>query len=170
MKHIAIIGIFLIGLFSSLNAQKNLKFGYIDLQKLIAQMPEADSAKRTLEKETKAIKDQLETMQVELNNKYNDYLNKADSMTAFIKQSKEVELQDMQERISNFSNAGEQNIQQLQAKLYQPIIDKAQKAINTVAQANGFTYIFDLSANFILYHAPETEDITPLVKQNLGLK
>jgi hypothetical protein len=39
-----------------------------------------------------------------------------------------------------------------------------------VAQANGFTYIFDLSANFILYHAPETEDITPLVKQNLGLK
>lgn len=152
-----------------LSAQRTLKFGHIDSQLLLSQMPESDSARKVLEKETKTIQDQLELMQVEFNKKYNDYITKMDSFSNFIRQSKEEELQDLQQRIQIFEANAQQNIQEQQAQLFQPIIDKAQKAIEDVGKENNFTYIFDLSSGAILFHAEGTEDIMPLVKKKLGI-
>ncbi len=153
-----------------LSGQKTLKFGHIDSQLLLSQMPESDSARKVLEKETKTIQDQLELMQVEFNKKYNDYVTKMDSFSNFIRQSKEEELQDLQQRIQIFESNAQQNLQEQQAQLFQPIIDKAQKAIEAVGKENNFTYIFDLSSGAILFNAEGTEDILPLVKKKLGIQ
>jgi len=153
----------------SLSAQKSIKLGHIDSQELLSQMPESDSAKTELEKETKSIQDQLELMQVEFNNKYNDYVTKMDSLSKFIRQSKEEELQIMQQRIQVFEQNAQQNLQQTQAELFQPIIDKAQKAIEEVGREQGFTYIFDSSIGSIVYKSDDAEDIMELVKAKLGI-
>jgi len=153
----------------SLSAQKSIKLGHIDSQELLSQMPESDSAKTELEKETKSIQDQLELMQVEFNNKYNDYVTKMDSLSKFIRQSKEEELQIMQQRIQVFEQNAQQNLQQTQADLFQPIIDKAQKAIEEVGREQGFTYIFDSSIGSIVYKSDDAEDIMELVKAKLGI-
>ena len=171
MKYLGrILVIILITLPLTSSAQKSLKLGHIDSQLLLSQMPESDSARIDLEKETKSIQDQLELMQVEFNNKYNDYVTKMDSFSNFIRQSKEEELQDLQQRIQIFEANAQQNLQQQQATLFQPIIDKAQKAIEEVAKENNFTYIFDLSTGTVLFFSEETEDILPLVKQKLGIQ
>lgn len=168
LKIIAVIGIVLLP--NYLMAENTVKLGHIDSQLLLSQMPESDSAKKVLESETKSIQDMLEVMQVEFNNKYNDYVTKIDSLSDFIRQSKEQELQDIQERIRSAEQNAQQQLQKMQGDLFQPIIDKAQKAIEEVGKENGFSYIFDTSTGSVVYKSDNAEDILPLVKKKLGIE
>ena len=58
----------------------------------------------------------------------------------------------------------------LRMQLFQPIQEKAIKAVNEVAEENGFTYILDTGAGAVVYSSPSSLDILPLVKTKLGLK
>ncbi len=149
---------------------QNLKFGHINSQELLALMPERDSAQLILENYAQQLEDQLEVMQVEYNNKVQQYLAEQENYTNLIKQTKEQELTDMQERIQNFQATAQQDIQQKEAELIQPIIDKAEKAIQDVAKEQGFTYIFDLARGTILYFSETSQDILPLVKAKLNIQ
>jgi outer membrane protein len=86
-----------------------------------------------------------------------------------IRQTKEKEIVDLQERLQNFQQTAQQDIQQKEAELWQPVIDKANNAIQEVGKENGFTYIFDVSAGVVLYFSPESIDVLPLVKTKLGI-
>ena len=114
-------------------------------------------------------------MQVELNNKYNDYLNNEKlpiggpkKWSDIVKEDKENEMNSLDQRIKEFQqNAGE-TLQKKQAELFQPIIEKVQKAIKEVAKENKFTYIFDVAS--LLYHSEGSMDITTMVKTKLAAK
>jgi outer membrane protein len=151
-------------------AQPNLKIGHINTQELLQAMPETDSAQLKLEKMQKELQSQLEVMQVELNNKYQDYLSKRDSYSELVRQTKEDELQNIQQRIQQFAQNADQDLQKKRSELYKPILDKANKAIEEVARENGFTYILDLSSGVVLFHSDSSLDILPLVKAKLKLK
>lgn len=155
---------------ASLFAQPGLKLGHINSQDLLEAMPESDTAKNKLEKATKELQNQLETMQVEFNNKYQDYITKRDSLSELIRQTKEAELQQMNQRIQQFQTNAEQVLQKQRTEIFKPILDKANKAISDVAKENAFTYILDLSAGTVIYHSDNSINILPLVKQKLGLK
>ena len=171
MNSLKFFGILLLVAFSmNMQAQEGLKLAHIDSQELLSMMPEADSARAALEREQKSIQTQLEEMQVEFNNKYNDYVTRADSMSDFIRQSKEEELQSLQERIRMFEANAQQNLQQQRSKMFQPIIDKAQRAIDKVAAENGYDYVFDISAGSVIFQSDRTVDLMPLVKEELGLE
>ncbi|MGC8803528.1 MAG: OmpH family outer membrane protein [Bacteroidales bacterium] len=151
-------------------AQPGLKIGHINTQELLQAMPETDSAQLKLEKMQKELQSQLEVMQVELNNKYQDYLSKRDSYSELVRQTKEDELQNIQQRIQQFAQNADQDLQKKRSELYKPILDKANKAIEEVAKENGFTYILDLSSGVVLFHSDSSLDILPLVKAKLKLK
>ena len=157
-----------------LNAQ-TYKFGHIDSQKLMSEMPESQEAQKTLETEQKSIRDQLETMQVELNNKLNDYQNNMalqegdpKKWTGAIKEDREKEMNGLNQRIQEFQQTASQELQKKQAELLQPILEKLQNAIKDVAKENKFTYIFEV--NSLLYHSEESIDITSMVKAKLAIK
>ena len=153
----------------TLFAQSGLKLGHINSQELLQAMPESDSAQAKLEKVSKELQAQLETMQVELNNKYQDYIAKRDTYSELIKQTKETELNEMNQRIQSFQQTAEQDMQKQRADIFKPVLDKANKAIADVSKENNFTYIFDISAGVVIYHAENSIDILPLVKTKLGL-
>ena len=149
---------------------QNLKFGHINSQELLSLIPERDSAQLVLENYAQQLEEQLEAMQVEYNNKVQQYLANQENYSDLIKQTKEQELGDLQERITNFQTTAQQDIQQKEAQLIQPIIDKAEKAIREVAEENGFTYVFDLARGTILYFSDVSKDILPLVKAKLKIE
>jgi outer membrane protein len=151
-------------------AVEPLKIGYINAQELIDAMPESDSAKATLDREAQQYQSQLETMQVEYNNKLETYVKEKATYSEFMLQTKEEELGAIQQRIQSFQTTAQQELQRRNQELLQPILDKAKKAIEDVAAANGFTYILDSSAGILLYTAPDAMDILPLVKTSIGLK
>jgi len=154
---------------SSVFAQ-DLKFGHINSGELLSVMPERDSARLELQNYSQMLQKELETMQVEYQTKVNAYLEKQESYSDLVRQSKEAEIQEMQQRIQGFQQTAQQDLQQKEGELFQPIMDKAQVAIEKVAKANGFIYIFDLGAGGVVYFSETSIDILPLVKAELGIE
>jgi len=154
---------------TSLQAQPKLRFGHINSQELLAAMPERNSAQLVLERYVKQLSDQLQSMQDEYQTKVQDYLKNQTTYSDLIKQTKEQELTTMNENIQAFQTNAQQDMQQKESQLIQPIIDKADKAIKEVGKENAFTYIFDLSRGTVIYFSEMSEDVTPLVKKKLGI-
>ncbi|MCK4852635.1 MAG: OmpH family outer membrane protein [Bacteroidales bacterium] len=148
---------------------QDLKFGHINSQELLTAMPESDSAQATIESLAGDYELQLEEMNVELRKKYDDYLNNQDSYSSLIKQTKEADIQEMQQRIQQFEQMAQQDLQSQQQQLLQPILEKANNAIKEVAEENGFVYIFDVSRGNPVYFSDKSIDILPLVRTKLGL-
>ncbi|MBS0010124.1 MAG: OmpH family outer membrane protein [Bacteroidales bacterium] len=150
---------------------QDYKFGHIDSDELFALMPERDTIITQMEELRTELQNTLEIMQVEYNNKLNDYTNEVDKLSDLVRQTKEEELMGLQQRITNFQRNADQQLQQRQMQLMQPVIQKAQKAIRDVAEENDFTYVFDLSQGPIIYFDEEkSENIIEKVKTRLGIQ
>ncbi len=148
---------------------QSYKFGHIDSQEILKVMPDMDSAQAKITNYAESLQAQIEELQVEFNKKYQDYLQKRSTFTDAIREMKEKELTDMQQRAQEYQQVAEQDYQRYQAETMKPVIDKADAAIKKVAKANGFTYIFDTSSGVLLYFSEQSIDITPLVKKELGI-
>jgi len=155
--------------FSSFAQGNETKLGHINVQNLLEMMPEYDSAKKEFQKEQRSIQKQIEQMQVELNKKFQEYQQQQDSLTPLLRQSKEEEIRSLQQRMQSFQRRAQQQIQKTRQKLFEPVTQKAQNAIDRVAEREGFTYVFDTSAGAVVYQGNNSIDILPLVKKELGL-
>ena len=165
-KVIVFCAVFFVG--SSLSAQ-TLKFGHIDFQQLLASMPEKDAAKAAFDKVQADLEGKLQAMQKEYQEKGKEYVALAqakDANEALVK-AKQDEVQSIQERIQTFQQTAQESLQKEESKLYQPVIEKARKAITEVAKEQGMIYVFE--ANGVLYHSEQSVDLTPLVKAKLGI-
>lgn len=171
MKKILTIAILLVATLMSSNtfAQKQYKFGHVDSNQLLSIMPEREKAKVDLEKYAKQLESTLTAMQSEFERKYQSYVESADSLSPLIRQTKEGELGEMQQRIQTFQQTAQQDLGQKENELLQPIITKARAAISEVAEEGGYTYVFDMGTGVILHHSADSEDILPLVKAKLGI-
>jgi len=147
---------------------QTLKFAHIDSQALIQAMPETATAEKTLQEQAKGLQDQLASMQKEFQTKLAEYTQKSDSLTDIVKQAKEEDLQNLQQRIQTFNSSAQQKLQQKQSELMQPVFDKANKAIEDVAKQQGVIYVFDTNA--VLYKSTASIDLMPLVKAKLGIQ
>ena len=76
----------------------------------------------------------------------------------------------MQRRIQSFQEQAQESYQQEQAKLMQPVYEKASKAVETVAKEQGAQLVFDANPQILLYKAPGTLDLLPAAKQHLGIR
>jgi len=171
-RFLGIAAITLMAVFTGQNVlAQSFKFGHINSDELIKAMPEYDSATVKLEKTRKELINALDIMQVELKNKADAYNKEAKNLTDLVKQTKEQELQDMQTRIQEFQTNAQTQLQDQQVALFQPIYNKADKAVKDVGKEGGFTYIFDVSKGQVLYFdETKSTNIIALVKTKLGLK
>lgn len=160
--------ILVVSVSGSVFAQKASKFGHINTQDLISTMPDRDSAQKKLEVFARELDANMETMNVELNRKYEAYLKEEKGLAELVRQTRQGEIQDLQQRIQAYQESAQQEIQKKQSELMQPIIAKAKKAIDEVGKESGFTMIFETSA--IQYMAADVQDVLPLVKAKLGIK
>jgi outer membrane protein len=152
-------------------AAQNFKFGHINSDELFSIMPERDTIISQMEALRTELQNELELMHVEYNNKLNDYTNQAEQLSDLVRQTKEEELVGLNQRITNFQQSADQQLQSKQIELMQPVIQKAEKAIQDVAREEGFTYIFDLSRGPIIYFdETKSEDILEKVKTKLGIE
>jgi len=147
-------------------AQKNIKLGHINSQELMQIMPGRDSVQTVLQTEVTDLENTLKQMQAEAEKRYNDYVANQAGWTELIRQTKQREIQDMSARIQEFQENAQKQLQEREAELTKPIIDRAKKAIDDVAREGNYTYIFDGAA---LLYSQDSEDIMPLVKKKLGI-
>ena len=143
------------------------KFARINLQEVVVAMPEFDEAQKNLEAFGKDLQEQMEQIQVEFNNKLADFQKNQATMAASIKQMKQQELEQLQQRFSEFQQIAQQDFQKKEQELMEPIIKKANEAITEVSKAGGYTVIFE-TGQMIYFDEAQVKDITPEVKAKLG--
>jgi len=167
-----IIGIAaLVILVATTSQAQNLKFGHINSDELIQVLPEFDSANIKIEEFRQELVNTLELMTVELNNKSDAYNKVSKTLTEVVRQTKEQELIDLNRRIQDFQTNAQEQLQNKQVELFQPIYSKVDKAIKDVGKENGFVYIFDVAKGSLLYFdETKSVNVMDLAKTKLGLK
>lgn len=148
---------------------QSFKTGHINRDEIIMTMPDYDSAMKKYNAFGQELTNALELMQVEYNNKLDQYVKDSKNLTDLVKANKEQELADMQNRINNFQQQAQVQLQDKQAELLNPIIEKATNAINAVAKEGGYIYIYDVRT-LVYVDTVKSTDIGPLVKTKLGTK
>ena len=153
----------------SLASAQSLKFGHINSQQLISELPEYLSAMTALENEAKLLQDRRDIMQQEAQQKYTEYLTQREDMPELVRATLEKEIQDIHSRLENYDLLAQQTMGKKQQDLLIPIMEKIQKAIEDVGAENGFIYIFDVSSQIVLHHSEQSVDCLDLVKKKLGV-
>ncbi len=144
------------------------KFGHINTQELFAMMPEVNKVRLTMDTINNQYENQLASMNEEFQRKYQDYMAQEATMAEAIKQIRQQELQEMQQRIQLFYQTAEQDIQKKQQELLAPVHEKMTKAIKAVGDREGYTYIFDSAA--MVHIGADATDVMPAVKRELGIQ
>jgi outer membrane protein len=150
------------------NAQ--VKIAHVNTAEILDAMPDKTTAEKNLEKYYNELQAQLQTMATEYQTKMQDYEANQATMSNLVKQSKEKEIIDIQNRIQQFQANAEQEFEAKRAELLKPILDKIQTAIDAVGKEKGYTYILDLATGAAVYVGTDAVDATKDVKAKLGLK
>jgi len=164
MKKI-ILSLMIIGLLGSTTAFAQ-KYGHVKSQEIFTVMPGADSIEIKLKQYQDELSTMYETMVTEFQTKKEKFDQEAGTMSTAVRQYREKELTDLQNRILEFQEGIQEDIQEKQMELMQPFQDKILKAIEEVAKDNGYAYIFDTN---VLLYSDGGEDVTALVKKKLGI-
>lgn len=152
---------------TSLFAQK---FGRINMQELIAAMPETAEMQSNLQAYVKDLTEQMETLQVELNNKYNDFMKEYNNLSEGVRNIREKEIQDMQARLQEFDQWAQQDLQKKRTEMSEPIIKKATDTVNKISAAGGYLAVFDTSVPSMAYYdATAMVDLLGVAKKELGI-
>lgn len=155
---------------SSVSAQQQ-KLGYVNFAEVVELMPEKATATASLEAYQKEWNDQYSALNNEFTTKVQDYQKKLPNMSPAMSQQAEKDINSLRQRIEEFSQVANEDLQRKQQELMQPLITKVQEAVTAVGKEQSYTYIFDLSQGSIIYFDEATaNNILPLVKVKLGLK
>lgn len=144
------------------------KLGHVDSQELFETMPEVKQLRTELTNKSKQYENQLQTLYTQYQTLVTDLQSNGQNYTQMVLEQKYKDAAALEDKITKIETAAQQELAQYEAAKLKPIEDKAFAAIQRVAKANGFTYIFDSSLG-VLIVKPATDDITNLVKAELGI-
>lgn len=146
------------------------KFGTVTVEPILEAMPERANVQTQLETASKTYEDEYKKLTEELDKKYGEFQKLSEDKTTpdAIKERRMQEIQELQKKAQQFLQTAQQDLQRQQAQLMQPIEEKIMTAIKAVGQENGFTFI--LPEGVAAYQSTDVQDVTPLVKDKLGIK
>ena len=114
------------------------KFGHVNSQEVIQAMPEYTKANTEIEALAQQYEADLKSMQEEMTKKLKDYEANAKTLPDNIKQRRETELQEMDQKIRQSYQDNQQALAQAQQEKMQAITTKVIDAIKQVGQAGGY--------------------------------
>ena len=144
------------------------QFGRVNFNEIVMLAPEMDAAREAIAASQKEAEETYSAMVEEYQGKMTQYQQKQATWTAAIKESKERELMEIQNRIQEFQQSISQELQQQQAQLTAPIQEKAGKVVSDIAKAKGLTALFDVS-QAIYFDESKVIDITPEARKAMNI-
>ena len=146
------------------------KFGHVNSQEVIQAMPEYTKAKTEIEALAQQYEADLKSMQEEFSKKLKDYEANSKTLPDNIKQRRETELQEMDQKIRQSYQDNQQALAQAQSEKMQAITTKVIDAIKQVGQAGSYVYIMDNAGGIPYISTTLSTDVTAQVKAKLGIK
>lgn len=151
----------LAGSLGVLHAQSQ-KVGFVNSNKIFQEIPEAQEAQHRLDAIVKPIQDSLETMQKDLQSRYDSYQKKEAMMTEAAKKSAQQEIIDLEQKYNMFRQdmlGTDGELARKQEQILAPIKDKILKAIEKVAKEEKYNFVFDQTdqVRVLLYGDPNND-------------
>jgi outer membrane protein len=146
-------------------AQAQTKLGHISTDLLISLMPETKALNAELEKLSKTYESELKAEEAKLEAKLKKYQAEQASQTDEVNQQRGVEVQKDQQGLYQASQVAREDITKKRNEKLKPILEKAKKAIDEVAKAEGYTYVLEASTLIVA----NGTDLLPAVKSKLGI-
>lgn len=147
-------------------------FGYINRNEIFQAMPETQEAIKKLDVLAKNYESELLIMQEEYQKKGSEFVAQRDSLPESIRTRRMAEIQDLEQRIQNFYQDSQTDIQKKEQELILPINEKLTNAVKAVGEEQNLIYIFDISSNSALmyYSTSKCKDVTSAVRGKLGIR
>jgi len=146
----------------AVNAQA--KVAHVDVSELMAKMPAMLEAQKQLEKLSGTYDTEYKGMVDEYQGKLKKYEQEASTVTEAVNDTRSKEVQDMQKRIVDYRDNAQKELQQKEAEIVKPIMDKVKASIQKVGKAKGYQYVLN-SEGLLLTDGP---NLTADVKKDLG--
>lgn len=154
-------------------SQQAAKFGYVDTDYILSQIPEFKAAQSELDKTSVQWQKEMETKFSEIDKLYKAYQADAILLTEDMKKkreneiiNKETEAKELQKQ--RFGVDGE--LFKKRQELVKPVQDKVYNAIKVVAEKRGMGFILDKSGQISILYANSKYDISDDVLSYLGYK
>ena len=144
------------------------KFGHINAQEVMSQMPEFIKARGEMEAKAKQMENDLKAMQDELQRKSQEYDKNKSTMNATKQQETETELNTLYQKYQQALQDNQQTLSKEQQEKMQPITTKLVNAIKAVGKAGGYVYIMDVSSGIPYISDTLSKDVTAEVKAQLN--
>jgi len=162
----------LLALFAlSAPAAAQLKFGYIDSQKILESFKESQDAQKQLASLNEQWQQEAKNMQQDLQEKQDQLESQSLLLSEEKKNEKAQEIQNLYLRFQQFQQEkwGQQGeLFTKQKEFMQPVLDKINTAIRRIGAEEKYDYIFDVVQGNILYASPTQPDLTQRVLEELN--
>lgn len=149
------------------------KLAYINTQEIFAVMPEVPGIETQLSEKQDQISKNGQALVEEFNKKNEEFQATATTSSDAVKADQQKQLEQINERYQLYIQNSQKELQDLQQQLLAPVNKKISDAIKIVADANGYTYVFDVATMYsqlVYINQATAKNITTDVKTKLGVK
>jgi outer membrane protein len=148
-------------------AAAQVKVGFVNTQRVLAEAPGVQQAQRTLQGELTRLRAPLDSLEQRLNTANQQYQQQQASLTPQVRQQREAALQQQFQAYQERGQQLQQQAQQREQQLVAPVMQQINAAIEAERAAGGYTYIMDSSQGGIVAVDPAA-DLTTRVIARLG--
>ena len=137
---------------------ETLKIAVVDVEKAILSIPDGKAAKSKLEREAKKKQKELDKEQKELLAMKEQLERQASLLQDSVKRQKAMEMQKRYVTLQEQAVQMQQQLKQKEAKLFKPIFEKINIAIEAVSKKHGYSLVLERRAGVLF--AKDALDIT----------
>lgn len=150
---------------------QEVNIGYMDTQQVLEQLPERERVEKELQSFIDQKQEELSERATAFQDEVAAYQENRTDMTTQQIQQREEELGQMEAELDQFDQTLRQQIEQKRQELLSPILDRIDKAIAAVAEAEGLEFVLNRSTsggNPLIFYASENQvNITDQVLSRL---
>ena len=168
MRTFSIILFFILSITQFAEAQK---FGYIDSDYILSQMPEYKEAQAEIDQLSKSWQSEIQQMYKEIGGMYNELQAEEVLLTQEMKDERLAEIKIKEEEVKEYNSKvfGYEGLFFLKKKeLMKPVLESVFEATEKVCKAHRLQFMFDKAADMVMIYTDPIHDYTDYVLEELG--
>jgi len=151
-----------------------LRIGYTNIEVILPLLPEAQAVDSQLKVYERSLFLPIQQKQAQLEKQYQAFmdLQQKGLLAPVDAEKRQADLMKLNEEVQRLQMQAQDKLFQRRAELFRPLSEKIQKAIDELAQAERYDYIFNNSnatGVALLLHAPKSDDVTKRLLERLGV-
>lgn len=144
------------------------KFGTINTDSLIAQLPKVQEVQAKIAAASQRYEAEFQNLKAELDKKYAEFQKLDSNEPRVIFERRLQEIRELDQKINQFRKTATDDLKQKEEELMTPIRNEVMAAIKSVGIDGDFIIIFENAPT--VYTRADVVDVTSLVKAKLGVE